>query len=51
MPQTLITTLKPLKTGAIYRGDCTKVLKNEVPDESIDLIYVDPPFFSNRCGG
>lgn len=28
-------------------GDNLEVLK-EIPSESIDLIYVDPPFFSNR---
>src|SRR3989304_714400 len=48
MPQVLLTTLKPLETNLVYRGDCTKVLANHIPDASIDLIYVDPPFFSNR---
>lgn len=28
-------------------GDCLEVLKN-IEDESVDLIYLDPPFFSNR---
>jgi DNA modification methylase len=28
-------------------GDCLEVLK-KLPDESVDLIYLDPPFFSNR---
>ena len=39
-----------MRTNAIYCGDCQSVLGNtlEFPDESIDLIYVDPPFFSNR---
>ena len=37
-----------LKTNIIYRGDCAKVLANHVPDGTIDLIYVDPPFFSNE---
>lgn len=36
-----------LKTGVIYKGDCLSVLK-QIPDESVDLIYLDPPFFSNR---
>ncbi|MCI0448213.1 MAG: restriction endonuclease [Chlorobi bacterium] len=36
-----------LKTGSIYCGDCLKML-DEIPDESIDLIYIDPPFNSNR---
>lgn len=34
-------------TKAIYCGDCKDVLF-EVPEKSVDLIYVDPPFFSNR---
>jgi DNA modification methylase len=39
-----------MKTNAIYCGDCQHVLgnTNEFPDECVDLIYVDPPFFSNR---
>ena len=36
-----------LKTDVIYCGDNLEMLK-EVPDESVDLIYVDPPFNSNR---
>lgn len=28
-------------------GDCLDVLKT-LPDESVDLCYIDPPFFSNR---
>lgn len=36
-----------LKPYTIYCGDNLKML-NEVPDESVDLIYIDPPFNSNR---
>ena len=36
-----------LTTNIIYCGDCLVKLK-EIPDESIDLIYIDPPFSSNR---
>jgi len=36
-----------LKTQTIYCGDNLKMLK-DVPDESVDLIYIDPPFNSNR---
>jgi DNA modification methylase len=48
--QILITTGKSLKTNAIYCGDCHHVLgnTNEFPSECVDLVYVDPPFFSNR---
>ncbi len=28
-------------------GDCLEVLKN-INSESVDLVYIDPPFFSNR---
>jgi DNA modification methylase len=31
----------------LYRGDCLNVL-DRVADESVDLIYIDPPFFSQR---
>ena len=36
-----------MKTGVIYCGDCLVKLK-EMESESIDLIYIDPPFNSNR---
>lgn len=36
-----------LETSIIYCGDCLKKLKG-IPDDSIDLIYIDPPFSSNR---
>src|SRR5438046_1602626 len=36
-----------LKDHTIYCGDNLKML-NEIPDESVDLIYLDPPFNSNR---
>lgn len=39
-----------MKTNAIYCGDCQRVLGNtvEFPDQCVDLVYIDPPFFSNR---
>jgi len=37
-----------MKTNTIYCGDCKNVLVNHIPDGSVDLIYVDPPFFSNK---
>lgn len=37
----------PFEKNTIYIGDCKNVLK-EFPDERVDLIYLDPPFFSNR---
>ena len=32
-----------LKTNTLYLGDNLEVLKS-IPDESVDLIYLDPPF-------
>ena len=32
--------------NAIYCGDCKDIIPEEIPPESIDLIYIDPPFFS-----
>lgn len=36
-----------LDTGVLYRHDNLEKL-SELPDASVDLIYLDPPFFSNR---
>jgi|WetSurMetagenome_2_1015567.scaffolds.fasta_scaffold106541_1 DNA modification methylase len=36
-----------LKTQTIYCGDNLKML-TDIPDDSIDLCYIDPPFNSNR---
>ena len=33
--------------NTLYYGDSLKVLREYVPDESVDLIYLDPPFNSN----
>lgn len=32
----------------LFYGDCLEVLRKHVKDESVDLIYLDPPFNSNR---
>lgn len=37
-----------LQTNVLYYGDNLDVLRKYIPDESIDLIYLDPPFNSNR---
>jgi DNA modification methylase len=36
-----------MKTGVIYSGDCLVRLR-DLASDSIDLIYIDPPFNSNR---
>ena len=32
----------------LYFGDCLDVMRRDIDDESIDLIYLDPPFNSKR---
>lgn len=36
-----------VETSVIYCGDCFKQLK-KLPENCIDLVYIDPPFNSNR---
>ena len=35
------------QTNQLYFGDNLSVLREHIPDESVDLIYLDPPFNSN----
>ena len=32
----------------LYFGDCLEVIRENIPSESVDLIYLDPPFNSKR---
>jgi len=41
-----ITNSAPM--NILYYGDNLPILKKHIPSESIDLIYLDPPFNSNR---
>lgn len=34
-------------TNSLYFGDNLDILRERIPDESVDLIYLDPPFNSN----
>ncbi len=34
--------------NTLYFGDNLDVLKKHIPDESVDLVYLDPPFNSSR---
>ena len=43
-----IPTMKPLSRNTLFYGDNLEILREYVPDESVDLIYLDPPFNSNR---
>ena len=33
--------------NTLYYGDNLQVLRDHIPDESVDLVYLDPPFNSN----
>lgn len=39
---------KPITENTLFYGDNLEVLREYIPDESVDLIYLDPPFNSNR---
>ena len=38
-----------MDTNQLYYGDNLEILRNHIPDESVDLIYIDPPFNSNQA--
>lgn len=37
-----------MTTNRLYFGDNLDILRNHIPAESVDLIYLDPPFNSSR---
>lgn len=39
---------KPISENTLFYGDNLIILREYIPDESVDLIYLDPPFNSNR---
>jgi len=39
---------KPISQNTLFYGDNLPILREYISDESIDLIYLDPPFNSNR---
>ncbi|MBA4420237.1 MAG: site-specific DNA-methyltransferase [Anaerolinea sp.] len=41
-------TPTPLHRNTLFYGDNLPILRDHIPDESVDLIYLDPPFNSNR---
>lgn len=43
-----LMTSKLLSTNTLFYGDNLPILREHVPNESVDLIYLDPPFNSNR---
>lgn len=34
--------------NTLYYGDNLKILRDHIKDECVDLIFLDPPFNSNR---
>jgi DNA modification methylase len=38
----------PIDKNKLYYGDNLEVLRNYVPDQSVDLVYLDPPFNSRQ---
>lgn len=43
-----MTTPPPTQANRLYYGDCLDIIKEHIPPKSVDLIYLDPPFNSNR---
>jgi len=39
---------KPITENTLFYGDNLTILRDYIPDESVDLIYLDPPFNSQR---
>jgi site-specific DNA-methyltransferase (adenine-specific) len=39
---------KPITQNTLFYGDNLDILRDYIPDESVDLVYLDPPFNSNR---
>src|SRR5512141_2892242 len=39
---------KPITTNTLFYGDNLPILREHLADESVDLVYLDPPFNSNR---
>ena len=41
-------TPKPITRNTLFYGDNLPILREHIASESIDLVYLDPPFNSNR---
>jgi adenine specific DNA methylase Mod len=40
---------KPITSNTLFYGDNLPILRDYIPDESVDLVYLDPPFNSQRA--
>lgn len=47
-PPSVDPELVRVPSNRILQGDCLDVFSEKIPGNSIDLIYLDPPFFSGR---
>ena len=43
----MLTNLGGMMANQLHYGDNLRVLRDSIRDESVDLIYLDPPFNSN----
>ncbi len=41
-------TVKPITENTLFYGDNLIILREHILSESIDLVYLDPPFNSSR---
>jgi len=39
---------RPITENTLFYGDNLIILREHIPTESVDLIYLDPPFNSSR---
>jgi 16S rRNA G966 N2-methylase RsmD len=44
----MVGHMKPITENTLFYGDNLIILREHIPSESVDLIYLDPPFNSNR---
>jgi len=47
MQRAQMTAGEPMADNILYYGDNLDILRDRVRDESVDLVYLDPPFNSN----
>jgi site-specific DNA-methyltransferase (adenine-specific) len=43
-----VGNMKPITENTLFYGDNLIILREHIPSESVDLIYLDPPFNSSR---
>ena len=43
-----VGNMKPITENTLFYGDNLIILREHIPSESVDLIYLDPSFNSNQ---